>query len=324
MAYGGINEIFAPTVLYQVGKCIEDEGYEAFVSLMHGDKQTIFERSLFYAFKDIDWVVLIYIIATMLFKVIATATTNASGGVGGTFAPSLFVGAFTGASLALFCQLCFGWEISIATFTLVGMAGVMAGVMNAPLTSIFLIAELSNGYGLFIPLMIVACIAFAVGYYLDPDSIYTKRLRAKGELLTHDKDKSVLVFLKLEELMENDFVRLRESVTLGDVVSIIATARRNIFPVIDNFGHLLGIVQLDDLREDMFKHEKWGNPITTYMIQPPDRIIEKEQIQEVLPRFDQNHTWMLPVVDKQNRYKGFISKSRILNAYREQLVNISQ
>jgi CIC family chloride channel protein len=300
------------------------EGYEAFVSLMHGDKQTIFERSLFYAFKDIDWVVLIYIIATMLFKVIATATTNASGGVGGTFAPSLFVGAFTGASLALFCQLCFGWEISIATFTLVGMAGVMAGVMNAPLTSIFLIAELSNGYGLFIPLMIVACIAFAVGYYLDPDSIYTKRLRAKGELLTHDKDKSVLVFLKLEELMENDFVRLRESVTLGDVVSIIATARRNIFPVIDNFGHLLGIVQLDDLREDMFKHEKWGNPITTYMIQPPDRIIEKEQIQEVLPRFDQNHTWMLPVVDKQNRYKGFISKSRILNAYREQLVNISQ
>ena len=124
--------------------------------------------------------------------------------------------------------------------------------------------------------------------------------------------------------MENDFVRLRESVTLGDVVSIIATSRRNIFPVIDNFGHLLGIVQLDDLREDMFKHEKWGNPITTYMIQPPDRIIEKEQIQEVLPRFDQNHTWMLPVVDKQNRYKGFISKSRILNAYREQLVNISQ
>ena len=300
------------------------EGYEAFVSLMHGDKQTIFERSLFYSFRSIDWVVLIYIIATMFFKVIATATTNAAGGVGGTFAPSLFVGAFTGASLALFCQLCFGWEVSIATFTLVGMAGVMAGVMNAPLTSIFLIAELSNGYGLFIPLMIVACIAFAVGYYLDPDSIYTKRLRAKGELLTHDKDQSVMVFLKVDELMETDFVRLRERSTLGDVVSIISTARRNIFPVIDDFGHLLGIVQLDDLREDMFKHEKWGNPITTYMIQPPDKILEKEQMQEVLPRFEQNHTWMLPVVDKQNLYKGFISKSRILDAYREHLVNISQ
>ena len=300
------------------------EGYEAFVSLMHGDKQTIFERSLFYTFRNIDWVVLIYIIATMFFKVIATATTNAAGGVGGTFAPSLFVGAFTGASLAIFCQLCFGWEVSIATFTLVGMAGVMAGVMNAPLTSIFLIAELSNGYGLFIPLMIVACIAFAVGYYLDPDSIYTKHLRAKGELLTHDKDQSVLVFLNLDELMETDFVRLRENATLGDVVSIISTARRNIFPIIDDFGHLLGVVQLDDLREDMFKQHKWGNHITTYMIQPPDKILQNEMIQEVLPRFEQNHTWMLPVVDKNNRYKGFISKSRILDAYREQLVNISQ
>ena len=300
------------------------EGYEAFVSLMHGDKQTIFERSLFYTFRDIDWVVLIYIIATMFFKVIATATTNAAGGVGGTFAPSLLVGAFRGASLAIFCQLCFDWEVSIATFTLVGMAGVMAGVMNAPLTSIFLIAELSNGYGLFIPLMIVACIAFAVGYYLDPDSIYTKRLRAKGELLTHDKDQSVLVFLNLNELMESDFVRLRENATLGDVVSIISTARRNIFPIIDDFGHLLGVVQLDDLREDMFKQHKWGNHITTYMIQPPDKILENEMIQEVLPRFEQNHTWMLPVVDKNNRYKGFISKSRILDAYREQLVNISQ
>ncbi|MBQ5753305.1 MAG: chloride channel protein [Alistipes sp.] len=300
------------------------EGYEAFVSLMHGDKQTIFENSLFFAFKDIEWVVLIYVIAIIFFKVIAMATTNAAGGVGGTFAPSLFVGAFTGAALALLCNICFDWNLSLATYTLVGMAGVMAGVMNAPLTSIFLIAELSNGYELFIPLMIVACIAFAIGYYLDPDSIYTKRLRQRGELLTHDKDQSVFVFLQLDELMETDFVRLKEHFTLGDVVSIIATARRNIFPVIDNFGRLLGIVQLDDLREDMFKREKWGRPITHYMIQPPDKILERELIQEVLPRFEQNHTWMLPVVDKENHYRGFISKSKILNAYREQLVNISQ
>ena len=300
------------------------EGYESFVSLMHGDKQTIFENSLFFAFKDIEWVVLIYVIAIIFFKVIAMATTNAAGGVGGTFAPSLFVGAFTGAALALLCNICFDWNLSLATYTLVGMAGVMAGVMNAPLTSIFLIAELSNGYELFIPLMIVACIAFAIGYYLDPDSIYTKRLRQRGELLTHDKDQSVFVFLQLDELMETDFVRLKEHFTLGDVVSIIATARRNIFPVIDNFGRLLGIVQLDDLREDMFKREKWGRPITHYMIQPPDKILERELIQEVLPRFEQNHTWMLPVVDKENHYRGFISKSKILNAYREQLVNISQ
>ena len=181
------------------------------------------------------------------------------------------------------------------------MAGVMAGVMKAPLTSIFLIAELSNGYGLFIPLMIVASISFAVDYTLDRDSIYTKQLRQRGELLSHDKDSSVFVFLRLEDLMETDFVRIKENFTLGDLVGIISSAHRNIFPVIDNFGHLLGVVQLDDLREDMF-----------------------EQVQSILPRFEENHTWMLPVVDRDNRYLGFISKSRILNAYREALVRISQ
>ena len=299
------------------------EGYESFVSLMNGKKDVIFNDSLFYSFSGIEWVVLIYVVAIIFFKVIAMATTNAAGGVGGTFAPSLFVGAFTGAAMAITCNM-LGLEVSIATFSLVGMAGVMAGVMKAPLTAIFLIAELSNGYGLFIPLMIVACIAFAVGRWLDPDSIYTKQLRQRGQLLTHDKDQSVLVFLNLDELMETDFVRIKEHFTLGDVMDIISTSKRNIFPVIDNFGRLLGIVQLDDLREDMFKPSMRGNSITKYMIQPPDKILEHEMMQEVLPRFEANRTWMLPVVDKDNHYRGFISKSRILDAYREQLVNISQ
>ena len=299
------------------------EGYESFVSLMQGNKTTIFENSLFSRFSGIEWVVLIYIVAIIFFKVIAMATTNAAGGVGGTFAPSLFVGAFTGASMAILCNM-LGVDVSIAAFSLVGMAGVMAGVMKAPLTAIFLIAELSNGYGLFIPLMIVACIAFAVGRWLDPDSIYTKQLRQRGQLLTHDKDQSVLVFLDLDELTETDFVRIKEHFTLGDVIDIIATSKRNIFPVIDNFGRLLGIVQLDDLREDMFKPAMRGNSITKYMIQPPDKILEHEMMQEVLPRFEANRTWMLPVVDKDNHYRGFISKSRILDAYREKLVNITQ
>ncbi len=300
------------------------EGYEGFTALMHGNTQVLFDNSLFYRFRDIDWVVILFIIATMFFKVIAMASTNAAGGVGGTFAPSLFVGAFTGATLALVCNMLFQWNVSVVSFTLVGMAGVMSGVMKAPLTSIFLIAELSNGYGLFIPLMTTACISFAVGYYLDPDSIYTKQLRLNGELLTHDKDQSVFVFLKLEELMETDFLRIKENMTLGDIVHIISTARRNIFPVIDNFGRLIGVVQLDDLREDMFKHERYGRPISDYMIPPPDRIIEHETILSVMEKFEDKHTWMLPVVDKQGRYLGFISKSRILNAYREQLVKIQQ
>lgn len=311
-------------VLIYIFPPLYGEGYDAFVSLMHGNSQNLFDNSLFYNMRDTEWFILIYVAAIMFFKVIAMSATNAAGGVGGTFAPSLFVGAFTGALLALICNFCFDWNVSLVSFTLVGMAGVMSGVMKAPLTSIFLIAELSNGYGLFIPLMIVACISFAVDSYLNPDSIYTKQLRKNGELLTHNKDQSVFVFLNLEDLMETDFIRIKEFFTLGDIVHIIASAHRNIFPVIDNFGHLLGVVQLDDLREDMFKREKWGTRITEYMIQPPDRILEKEQLQSVLPKFDEKNTWMLPVVDKDNRYLGFISKSRILNAYRQQLVKISQ
>ena len=146
----------------------------------------------------------------------------------------------------------------------------------------------------------------------------------RGELLTHDKDSSAFVFLRLDQLMETDFIRLRESITLGDVVNIISNARRNIFPVVDNYGKLIGIVQLDDLRHDMFNREKWGKSIMHYMIQPPDKILENEMIQSIMPRFEQSNTWMLPVVDKHNHYLGFISKSRILNAYREALVNVSQ
>ena len=299
------------------------EGYRSLTLFMHGDVQALFSNSLFFQFRTIEWVAIIYATAIMFFKVVAMATTNASGGVGGTFAPSLFVGAYMGAIVALICNALFDWDVSIVSFSLVGMAGVMSGVMKAPLTAIFLIAELSNGYGLFIPLMIVAAISFAVDYALDRDSIYTKQLRMRGELLTHDKDQSAFVFMRLEELMETDFIRIKENMTLGDIVHIISSARRNIFPVIDNFGHLLGVVQLDDLREDMFKQEKWGRSITYYMIQPPYKILEHEMVQSVLPRFEENHTWMLPVVDKNNKYLGFISKSRILNAYREALVKIS-
>ena len=300
------------------------EGHDSFGALMTGNTDTLFNHTLFHSWSTTDWFLIIYLIAVMLFKVIAMATTNAAGGVGGTFAPSLFVGAFAGATIAVVCQAVFGWDVSITSFTLAGMAGVMSGVMKAPLTAIFLIAELSNGYGLFIPLMIVSCISFAVNYSMDRDSIYTKQLRLRGELLTHDKDSSAFVFLRLDQLMETDFIRLRESITLGDVVNIISNARRNIFPVVGTSGELLGIVQLDDLRHDMFNRDKWSTSIMHYMIQPPDKVWENEMIQSIMPRFEQSNTWMLPVVDKQNNYLGFISKSRILNAYREALVNVSQ
>ena len=203
------------------------------------------------------------------------------------------------------------------------MAGVMSGVMKAPLTSIFLIAELSNGYGLFIPLMLVSSVSFVMGYYLDPDSIYTKKLAKSGELLTHNKDKSVMVFLDLSKLMETDFHPINERSTLSDLVKLISNVKRNIFPVVNDSGTLLGVVQLDDIRSDMFTTSKYDSSIFDYMIPPPDTILLNEQINSVLDRFESSKAWMLPVVDKDMRYVGFISKSKILAAYRAQLVRIS-
>ena len=252
------------------------------------------------------------------------AATTAAGGVGGTFAPSLFVGAFTGASAAYIMNTFLGFQVPIASFTLVGMAGVMSGVMKAPLTSIFLIAELTNGYSLFVPLMLVSAVSFGISYYFEPYSIYTKKLYQKGELLTHNKDRSVLVFLDLKKLMETDFHPISIDTTLGDVVHLISTVRRNIFPVVDSEGVLLGVVQLDDLRADMFDADKYDTTIDNYMIPPPDVVLSNEQIGSVLNAFEQSKAWMLPVIDSNRHYLGFISKSRILAAYRDQLVAISE
>ncbi len=300
------------------------EGYESIMALMKGDTSRLFDNTLFFQFQNIEWAVLIFLLATMFFKVIAMASTLAAGGIGGTFAPSLFIGAFAGASLAVACNLLFDLGLSVAAFTLIGMAGVMSGVMNAPLTSVFLIAELSSGYGLFIPLMIVASIAFAVNKQFEPESIYTKPLSKKGELLTHNKDRSTLVFLNTRELMDTDFVPVKLTDTLGDLVNLIASAKHNIFPVVDDDGKLMGMVQLDDLREDMFKSDNYQNSVRHYMINPPDRILENELVESVLNKFDSKRAWVLPIVSKDNHYIGFISKSRILTAYREQLIKISQ
>lgn len=300
------------------------EGYVAMVDLMHGNINALFDNSLFFSFREIKWLVALYLVASLFFKVVAMAATTAAGGVGGTFAPSLFVGAFTGASAAYIMNTFLGFQVPIASFTLVGMAGVMSGVMKAPLTSIFLIAELTNGYSLFVPLMLVSAVSFGISYYFEPYSIYTKKLYQKGELLTHNKDRSVLVFLDLKKLMETDFHPISIDTKLGDVVHLISTVRRNIFPVVDSEGVLLGVVQLDDLRADMFDADKYDTTIDNYMIPPPDVVLSNEQIGSVLNAFEQSKAWMLPVIDSNRHYLGFISKSRILAAYRDQLVAISE
>ena len=296
------------------------EGYESFIDLMHGHVESLFDNSLFYHYRDIPWVVVLFLLGTLFLKVVAMAVTNAAGGVGGSFAPSLFTGAFVGGTLAYICNTFFGMEMSVVNFSLVGMAGVM----KAPLTSVFLIAELSNGYGLFVPLMLVASLSFVISYYLEPDSIYTKKLRAKGELVTHNKDRAVMVFLDLDKLIETDFSPVDKGAALGDLVRIVSSSKRNVFPVVKAGGEFAGIILLDDIRTDMFDQSKYRTPVSKYVVQAPDIIFKNEMIAEVVEKFEGSRAWNLPVVDKNNRYLGFVSKSSILDAYRQQLIEITE
>ncbi len=299
------------------------EGYDSLEDLMHGRIEAVFDNSLFYAYRQEVWVVLIYMVAILFFKVVAMASTNAAGGVGGSFAPSLFVGAFSGTVTALALNHFLGLDLPLVGFTLVGMAGVMAGVMNAPLTSIFLIAELTGGYNLFVPLMLVSAISFAISYYLEPWSIYTRKLGQKGDLLSHNKDRNVLMFLDTSSLIEDDFSTIYENSTLEDVVKKLAKSRRNLFPVIDFEGVLRGVVTLDDIRRDMFDTEKYDHPISDYMTIPPALIQINEPMTSVLDKFEASGAWNLPVVDAGKRYLGFVSKSKIFSAYRDQLLEIT-
>lgn len=301
------------------------EGYGIFHHFMKGDVQAVFDNSGFYDFRENHWVVVAYLVAIMFVKAIAMAVTNASGGVGGTFAPSLFVGAFMGATVAYVGNTFFGADLSIAAFSLVGMAGLMSGVMKAPLTAVFLIAEISSAYQLFVPLMLVSSVSYVINRYLEPDSIYTKTLRKKGQLLTHDKDQAVSVVLSIRSLIETNIVSVGEYDTLGDmVVRVIPHTTRNIFPVLSSDGSLLGVVEFDRLRKDMFDHSKYPNSVQRYMITPPDTIYDGESASSVLEKFENTGAWNLPVVDKEGKYLGFVSKSRILTAYREKLKEMTQ
>ena len=258
-------------------------------------------------------------------KVVAMAVTNSSGGVGGTFAPSLFVGAFLGAITAYVANTFFGADLSIAAFSLVGMAGLMSGVMKAPLTAVFLIAEISSAYQLFVPLMMVSCVSYVINRYLEPDSIYTKTLRKKGQLLTHDKDQAVSVVLSIRSLRETNILSVGEYDTLGDmVVRVIPHTTRNIFPVLDSENKLLGIVEFDRLRKDMFDQSKYPNSVQRYMAPPADLIYDGESASSVLEKFEATGAWNLPVVDIKGHYLGFVSKSHILTAYREKLKEMTQ
>ena len=301
------------------------EGYEAINQLLEGDYSGIVDGTFFYFDRDDVWMIAGFIAAIILTKAFATSATNGAGGVGGTFAPSLFVGAMAGFLFAFFFNIIFdGAGISNKNFTLLGMAGVMSGVMHAPLMAIFLTAEMTGGYDLFLPLLIVSTLSYMTIKMFLPYSIYTMRLAKEGDLLTHGKDKAVLTLLKVENVIEKDFMPVHPDMTLKQVVDIVAKSNRNLFPVIDDHGMLMGVVLLDDIRNIMFRTDLYKKMhVSRFMSSAPARIEIEEPMEEVMRKFDSTHAWNLPVVHN-GKYVGFVSKSKIFNSYRRVLRHFSE
>ena len=300
------------------------EGYFAINQLLEGDYSKIVDGTFFYFDRDNVWMIMGFIGAIVLTKAFATSATNGAGGVGGTFAPSLFVGAMCGFLFAFFFNIIFdGAGISNKNFTLLGMAGVMSGVMHAPLMAIFLTAEMTGGYDLFLPLLIVSTLSYMTIKMFLPYSIYTMRLAKEGDLLTHEKDKAVLTLLKVDNVIEKDFKSVKPDMTLKQVVDIIATSNRNLFPVVDESGKLMGVVLLDDIRNIMFRTDLYKKmTVSRFMSSPPARIEIDMAMEEVMKIFDKTHAWNLPVVNN-DKYVGFVSKSKIFNSYRRVLKHYS-
>jgi len=300
------------------------EGYIDITRLINGEVTQVFDNSLFYAYRNNVLAVLLFVFALGAFKVFATAATNGAGGVGGTFAPSLFVGCMAGFFFAyLFNHLGIldpDMPLSIKNFALMGMAGVMAGVMHAPLMAIFLTAEMTGGYDLFLPLLIVSAVSYGVCRAFTPYGIYAQRLAQRGELLTHHKDHTVLTLLKMDSVIETDFTEVHPDMSLKDMVDVIAHSHRNLFPVTDDAGKLLGVVLLDDIRNIMFRPDLYRRMhVERFMSMPPARVVTGTRMEEVMKTFDDTGAWNLPVVDEDGKYVGFVSKSKIFNSYRQVL-----
>ncbi|MEM8893510.1 MAG: chloride channel protein [Bacteroidota bacterium] len=298
---------------------IYGEGYETITALINGNEESIFRSSFFYKYSGQIGVVIIFILAIVLIKPVASAITIGAGGSGGIFAPSLFLGGVTGYLFARVTNLIFPEVISTSNFTLVGMCGVMSGVLHAPLTAIFLIAEITHGYTLFLPLMLVSAISFNTISYFEKYSLYTKHLIERGDLIQYDRDRQVLSLINLPKIIEKDLLTIHPDATLADLVKLVQKSKRNIFPVVNDEQELKGIVTLDDIRERMFNEEARQNIIIrTIMTTPPSSVAPNEKMQSVMNKFEVTQAWNLPVIE-DGKYVGFISKSRIFNAYRTKL-----
>ena len=300
------------------------EGYDTIVALLNGHSATVLDRSLFLGFGSSPWVLLVYLVLIIAFKIFASAATTSAGGVGGIFAPSLFVGCLTGFVVAHLLGI-LGFPVPESNFALAGMSGLMSGVMHAPLTGIFLIAELTGGYNLFMTLMIVSTVSYLTIILFEPHSLYAMRLAQKGELLTHHKDKAILTMLKMENFIETDFIVLNPDMSLGELVKNISRSKRNLFPVLNPTTNvIIGIVLVDEVRNIMFRQDLYDRfKVSKLMTSIPATLLVSMPMEKVMDIFEDTNSWYLPVVDSNKIYLGFVSKSKIFNSYRHVLVHFS-
>ncbi len=301
------------------------EGYTAITHLLNDNASTIVNNSIFYDDRTNVWWILGFIGALVFLKAFATSATNGGGGVGGTFAPSLFVGCMAGYFFAFGLNTLFDLDLPCRNFALMGMAGVMSGVMHAPLMGIFLTAELTGGYDLFLPLLMASTISYGTIKMFEPYSIYTMRLAREGKLLTHHKDRAVLTLLKMGNVIETDFVSVRPDMNLKEMVGAISRSTRNLFPVVSGEGRLLGVVLLDEIRNIMFRPDLYKRMhVNQFMSIPPACVKVGQSMEEVMKAFDDTAAWNLPVIDADGCYVGFVSKSKIFNSYRRVLRHYSE
>jgi CIC family chloride channel protein len=304
------------------------EGYDIINNLVQGNPEKALENNIFHLDSSNVWVMIALLSGLVIFKVIASSLTFGAGGVGGIFSPTLFMGSIMGFTLAKILNNIglLSDPISESNFTLVGMTGLMAGVLHAPLTAIFLIAEVTGGYELFLPLMITAAISFSITKYFQPHSVYAMELGRKGELITHNKDHAVLTLMDIKTVIERDFVTVYSDMTLGELVNeAIIKSKRNLFPVVNReTSNLEGIILLDDLRPVMFDQSLYPEIIASDLMQNPPAIIslEHNKMTEVMKKFQDTGAWNLPVLSN-GAYYGFVSKSKLLTAYRRKLIDFS-
>ncbi len=299
------------------------EGYSTISQLLSNHGNALNNGSPFAMLGDSNMSLLLFAAGVILFKTVATSLTTTSGGVGGTFAPSLFLGGVAGYFFALLTNSTELYNVPLTNFTLVGMAGVMAGVMHAPLTAIFLIAEITNGYQLLMPLMLTSTISYLTIGLFEEHSIYTKPLAERGELLTHERDKTVLTLMRLNRVIETDFTIVNADDSFGSLVQAIAKSERNLFPVINNRNEMIGVVLLNDIRHIMFDKERYNTmTVRDVMMIPPDFIDINDTMEQVMDKFEKTQAWNLPVIDNR-QYIGFVSKSKIFSVYRRVLTHVS-